>query len=43
MFDVYDGTSTITCKSFVEPDKVEKVMSRLKPKTRIKLQGNVRI
>lgn len=43
MFDVYDGTSTITCKSFVEPEKVEKVMSRIKPKTRIKLQGNVRI
>lgn len=43
MFDVYDGTSTITCKSFVEPEKVEKVMLRIKPKTRIKLQGNVRI
>ena len=43
MFDVYDGTSTITCKSFVEPEKIQKVMSRIKPKTRIKLQGDVRI
>ena len=24
MFDVYDGTSTITCKSFVEPEKFKK-------------------
>ena len=40
MFDVYDGTSTITCKSFVEPEKVSKVMSRIKPGIRVKLQGN---
>ena len=40
MFDVYDGTSTITCKSFVEPEKVQKVMARIKPKIRVKLQGN---
>ena len=40
MFDVYDGTSTITCKSFVEPDKVQKVMSRIKKGIRVKLQGN---
>ena len=40
MFDVYDGTSTITCKSFVEPEKVSKVMQRIKPKMRVKLQGN---
>ena len=40
MFDVYDGTSTITCKSFVEPEKIEKVTARIKPKIRVKLQGN---
>ncbi len=41
MFDVYDGTSTITCKSFVEPEKVSNVLARIKPKMRVKLQGNV--
>lgn len=41
MFDVYDGTSTITCKSFVEPEKVASVLARIKPKMRVKLQGNV--
>jgi len=40
MFDVYDGTSTITCKSFVEPEKVEKVMQRIKAGIRVKVQGN---
>ena len=40
MFDVYDGTSTITCKSFVEPEKVQKVMGRIKKGIRVKLQGN---
>lgn len=41
MYDVYDGTSTITCKSFVEPEKVASVTTRIKPKMRVKLQGNV--
>jgi len=40
MFDMYDGTSTITCKSFVEPEKVEKVMGRIKKGIRVKIQGN---
>ena len=40
MFDVYDGTSTITCKSFVEPEKVKKVMGRIKKGISVKLQGN---
>jgi len=40
MFNLYDGTSTITCKSFVEPEKVSKVMSRIKSSGRLKLQGN---
>ena len=41
MFDLYDGTSTITCKSFVEPEKVAKVLERIQPKMRVKIQGNV--
>ena len=40
MFNLYDGTSTITCKSFVEPDKVQEVVQRLKNVKRIKIQGN---
>ena len=40
MFDVYDGTSTITCKSFVEPNKVCKVLGRIKPGVRLRLQGS---
>lgn len=30
MFNIYDGTSTITCKSFIEQDKVEEVMRKIK-------------
>lgn len=41
MLDVYDGTSTITCKAFVEPEKISSVLARIKPKMRVKLQGNV--
>ncbi len=41
MFDVYDGTSTITCKSFIEPEKVSEVLSRIQKGMRVKLQGNV--
>ena len=41
MFNVYDGTSTITCKSFLEPDKKENVLSRLEEAKRLKIQGNV--
>ena len=42
-FDVYDGTSTITCKSFVDNEKVPKVMSRIQPGIRVKLEGNARV
>ena len=38
-FDVYDGTSTITCKCFVMPDKKDKVGKRLKPGTGVKVGG----
>ena len=41
MFNLYDGTSTITCKSFIESEKVEQVMGRLKEAKRLKISGNV--
>ena len=42
MFNLYDGTSTITCKSFIDPQKqdLENVLSRIKNSTRLKIQGN---
>lgn len=40
MFNLYDGTSTITCKSFIEAEKVNFVMGRLKDAKRVKIQGN---
>ena len=39
MFDLYDGTSTITCKAFVVPEKLKDVMGRLKGAKGIKLEG----
>ncbi len=38
-FDVYDGTSTITCKVFVTPDKLDGVVKRLKPGSGVKVGG----
>ena len=40
MFNIYDGTSTITCKSFVEAEKASKVLGRLKEAKRLKISGN---
>ncbi len=39
MFDLYDGTSTITCKSFVIPEKIKEVTKRLKNAKGIKIEG----
>ena len=39
MFDLYDGTSTITCKAFVVPEKVKEVSKRLKDAKGIKIEG----
>ncbi len=39
MFDVYDGTSTITCKSFVEAEKAKKVLDRIKTSKGVKISG----
>ena len=40
IFDVYDGSSTITCKVFVEKEKVKNVMGRLKDAAGVKIGGN---
>lgn len=39
MFDLYDGTSTITCKAFVEGDKAKKVLSRIQSSKGIRIGG----
>jgi len=39
MFDLYDGTSTITCKAFVVPEKLKETMGRLKGAKGIKIEG----
>lgn len=41
IFNLYDGTSTITCKSFVEPQKTQEVLDRIKKANRLRIQGNV--
>ena len=38
-FNVYDGTSTVTCKIFVKPEEKKKVICRLKDAKGIKLEG----
>ena len=38
-FDVYDGTSTITCKIFVLSEKKKKVSSKIKPGQAVKVGG----
>ena len=38
-FDVYDGTSTITCKIFVLPEKKKRVSSKIKVGNGVKLGG----
>ena len=38
-FDLYDGTSTITCKAFIVPEKVKEIIGRLKNAKGIKISG----
>ena len=38
-FDLYDGTSTITCKAFLEKDKAKKTMKRILSAKGIKVSG----
>ena len=40
-FDVYDGSSTITCKIFAEADKSKNIVKRLKNAKGVKISGNV--
>ena len=40
MFDLFDGSSTITCKCFVDPDKAEKTFARIKGAKGLKVVGN---
>ena len=39
MFDLYDGSSTITCKVFSEGDKSKELIGRLKGAKGVKLEG----
>lgn len=41
MFDVYDGTSTITCKAFLKQDQANDVISHLEDTKFVKLEGTV--
>ena len=40
MFDLFDGSSTITCKCFVDPEKAEKTFARIKGAKGLKVVGN---
>ena len=40
-FDVYDGSSTITCKIFAEADKSKNILKRLKNAKGVKIAGTV--
>ena len=40
MFDLYDGTSTITCKAFSPGDKSKELIGKLKGAKGIKLEGS---
>ncbi len=40
MFNIYDGTSTITCKAFISEEKSNTVMGRLNEAKRLKIVGN---
>ena len=39
LFDVYDGTSTITCKAFVEEEKAANVLARLQHTKSVRISG----
>ena len=42
-FDLYDGTSTITCKAFLEKDSAKNKMKRIQNSKGIKVSGNVQM
>ena len=39
-FDLYDGSSSMSCKSFLKPEQSDEVISRLKKAKGIRLMGN---
>lgn len=39
MFDLYDGSSTITCKAFIEAEKVKNVLTRLSEAKAVRISG----
>ncbi len=39
MFDLYDGTSTITCKAFVEAEKAKAVLGRISDAKGVRISG----
>ena len=39
-FDLYDGSSSISCKSFLKPEQSEEVLGRLKKAKGVRLEGN---
>ena len=39
-FDIYDGTSTLTCKAFLTPENVKNVVSKMKKAKGAKIAGN---
>ena len=42
IFNLYDGTSTIACKSFIDPNKqdLQEIINRINNSGRLKIQGN---
>lgn len=42
-FDLYDGTSTLTCKAFLEKDKAKNIINRLGKAKGIKIEGNAQM
>lgn len=42
-FDLYDGTSTITCKAFLNKENAKKIMKRISSAKGIKISGNAQM
>ena len=42
-FDLYDGTSTITCKAFLEKEKAKRIMKRIQNAKGIKVAGTAQM
>lgn len=42
-FDLYDGTSTITCKAFLEKEKAKRIMKRIQNAKGVKVAGTVQM